>query len=142
LKPNIDLAKKLNLDTQRGILINDACQTSDPDIYALGDCAESKVGLQAYLEPIRRQAATIAQHLAGADTAFVYHPPLVKTKTPSLPIMVCQPFSHTDEWQSLVDSENQHEWRLGSEEKPQGFLYSGKSITKATQAYQNLLAAL
>lgn len=40
--PNIDLAKKSGIPTQRGILVNECLQTSIPDIYAAGDCAEIK----------------------------------------------------------------------------------------------------
>ena len=35
--PNIELAKDCGLETGNGILINEFCQTTDPDIYAVGD---------------------------------------------------------------------------------------------------------
>ena len=37
-----DLAKNSGLEVNQGILVNDYLQTSDPDIYAIGDCAEIK----------------------------------------------------------------------------------------------------
>ena len=38
--PNIDLAKASGIDTNRGIVVNEFFETSLPDIYAAGDCAE------------------------------------------------------------------------------------------------------
>ncbi|MBN2349177.1 MAG: FAD-dependent oxidoreductase [Bacteroidales bacterium] len=42
--PNISLAKEAGIQTGElgGILVNDFMQTSDPDIYAVGDCIETK----------------------------------------------------------------------------------------------------
>lgn len=43
VKPNSDLAKQagLNIGVTGGIQVNEFMQTSDPDIYAAGDCVES-----------------------------------------------------------------------------------------------------
>ncbi|MEM7381828.1 MAG: molybdopterin-dependent oxidoreductase, partial [Bacteroidota bacterium] len=39
-RPNIELAKQANLNTGKGVLVNSHLQTSDPDIFALGEIAE------------------------------------------------------------------------------------------------------
>ena len=38
--PNTDLAKASGIETGRGILVNEYFETSVPDVYAAGDCAE------------------------------------------------------------------------------------------------------
>jgi 3-phenylpropionate/trans-cinnamate dioxygenase ferredoxin reductase subunit len=38
--PNQELAGSSNLDVGNGIVVDEHCQTSDPDIFAIGDCAE------------------------------------------------------------------------------------------------------
>ena len=38
IKPNFELAEDANLKVNNGIIVNDVCQTSDSDIYAVGDC--------------------------------------------------------------------------------------------------------
>lgn len=38
--PNLDVVKNTEIETQRGILINEFLETSIADIYAIGDCAE------------------------------------------------------------------------------------------------------
>ena len=39
IRPNIELAKKANLEVDDGIVVNEHLQTSDPDIFAAGDVA-------------------------------------------------------------------------------------------------------
>ena len=38
--PNTDLARASGIETDRGILVNEFFETSVPDVYAAGDCAE------------------------------------------------------------------------------------------------------
>jgi 3-phenylpropionate/trans-cinnamate dioxygenase ferredoxin reductase subunit len=40
LVPNIELAKDAGLTLGNGIVIDEFCRTSDPDILAIGDCTE------------------------------------------------------------------------------------------------------
>lgn len=46
VRSNVDLARAagLQIGSTGGIKANDAMQTSDPDIYAAGDCVESMNG--------------------------------------------------------------------------------------------------
>lgn len=39
IEPNMDLAQQSGIQTNRGILVNEFLQTSEPDIYAAGDAA-------------------------------------------------------------------------------------------------------
>jgi len=40
--PNIDVVKDSNIETGRGVLVNDYLETNIPDVYAAGDCVEIK----------------------------------------------------------------------------------------------------
>jgi ferredoxin-nitrate reductase len=40
--PNIELVKECGIDCQRGVIVNERLQTSDPSIYAIGEIAEYK----------------------------------------------------------------------------------------------------
>ncbi|MDG2140123.1 MAG: FAD-dependent oxidoreductase [Gammaproteobacteria bacterium] len=40
ITPNIRLAKDAGLQVDRGILVNQYCETNDPEIYAAGDCTQ------------------------------------------------------------------------------------------------------
>ncbi len=41
VRPNVELAKEAGLEVNRGIILDENCKTSDPHIYAAGDCTES-----------------------------------------------------------------------------------------------------
>lgn len=143
LAPNLDLAKKAKLETNIGICIDQHCLTSNPDIYALGDGAESDGVLQAYLEPIRRQAKAIAAHLKGEDTdVFHVQPSLIKTKTPSLSIMISPPLqaSHGHWEKAMTMGDNQKlVYKVG--DTVSGFALSGELVTSANSLYQELFSA-
>lgn len=41
VRPNVELAQKAGIEACRGIVTDERCRTSLPDIYAAGDCTES-----------------------------------------------------------------------------------------------------
>ena len=41
VRPNVSLLKDIGGKTNRGIITDERCRTSIPDIYAAGDCCES-----------------------------------------------------------------------------------------------------
>lgn len=40
VSPNIDFLKESSITSDRGVLVNEYLQTNDPDVYAIGDCAQ------------------------------------------------------------------------------------------------------
>lgn len=78
IRPNIDLARTAQLDVNRGILVGDAMATSDPNIYAVGECIEHNGQVFGLVAPIWDQARVCGAQLAG-DAAAVYVPPPVFT---------------------------------------------------------------
>ncbi|HEV2549033.1 MAG TPA: FAD-dependent oxidoreductase [Stellaceae bacterium] len=78
IRPNIDLARDARLDVNRGILVGDDMATSDPDIYAVGECIEHNGQVFGLVAPIWDQAKVCGARLAGDSTA-VYLPPPVFT---------------------------------------------------------------
>lgn len=80
LVPNTELAEEAGLVIDGGILVDEASRTSDPDIFAIGDCAiharhgflQRKMRLESVpnaLEQARTVAAVIAGKAAPAATA-------------------------------------------------------------------------
>jgi len=77
-KPRTELAEQIGLETQRGIRVNQYLQTSDKNIYALGDVAEMPDNkLYAFILPIRNQALWLAAYLAGQESTG-WQPPAFK----------------------------------------------------------------
>ncbi|MGJ4965176.1 NAD(P)/FAD-dependent oxidoreductase [Bradyrhizobium sp. SZCCHNR1015] len=70
IRPNVTLAKEAGLAVNRGIVVDDAMQTSAPGIFALGECAEHRGTCYGLVEPAYEQARVLAQHLAGRKAAY------------------------------------------------------------------------
>ncbi len=73
IRPNAELGRKAGLDVNRGIVVNDFMETSDPDIFAVGECTEHRgqtFGLVAPLfDQARVLAATITENRGPVFTA-------------------------------------------------------------------------
>ena len=74
--PNTELADEAGLDVDDGIIVDDRCCTSDPDIYAIGDCTRHPndiYGKSLRLESVHNaleQARTAAANLCGSETHY------------------------------------------------------------------------
>lgn len=67
--PNTKLAKESGIDVNRGIIINDFMETTQEDIYAVGECAEHREICYGLVAPLYEQAKVLAQQICGIDTA-------------------------------------------------------------------------
>ena len=65
VRPNADLGKAAGLDAKRGILVDDQMRTSDPDIFAIGECCEHRGNTYGLVEPAYEQARALAKLLSG-----------------------------------------------------------------------------
>jgi len=70
IRPNIDLAKVAQLEVNRGIVVTDDMRTSDPDIFAVGECVEHRGNVFGLVAPIWDQAKVCAARLAGDEEAL------------------------------------------------------------------------
>jgi rubredoxin---NAD+ reductase len=91
LRPNVALAQDAGINVGTGIKVNQYGQTSDPDIYAIGDCAEYQHGLSAYVTPIMAAARGIAPSVLGTPTEIRFPPLAVQVKTTIFPINLLPP---------------------------------------------------
>ncbi|MGL9620009.1 FAD-dependent oxidoreductase [Bradyrhizobium sp. U531] len=70
IRPNVALAKEAGVAVNRGVVVNDVMQTSSPDMFALGECAEHRGTCYGLVEPAYEQARVLARHLAGRPAAY------------------------------------------------------------------------
>jgi ferredoxin-nitrate reductase len=68
--PNIEIAKDAGLHCQRGVIVNERLQTSDPDIYAVGEIAEFKGMLYGITAAAEEQSQVVARYLQGDVASF------------------------------------------------------------------------
>ncbi|MBZ4363705.1 nitrite reductase (NAD(P)H), partial [Mycobacterium tuberculosis] len=52
------------------IMVNDSCQTSDPDIYAIGECASWNNRVYGLVAPGYKMAQVAVDHLLGSENSF------------------------------------------------------------------------
>ena len=91
IRPETRLATDAGLDVARGIEVNAQMQTSDPDIFAVGECVEFNGHLFGLVAPLYDQAKVLAQTLLGKEDAFI-----VRDTATKLKVTGCDLFSAGD----------------------------------------------
>ncbi|MEK3706402.1 nitrite reductase large subunit NirB [Paenibacillus sp. FSL R7-0198] len=68
IRPNVDLARRSGIATNRAIMVDDYMRTSVPDIYAVGECAEHRGISYGLVAPLYEQGKVLARTLCGQET--------------------------------------------------------------------------
>ena len=79
IRPNMQLAKEAGITVNRGIVVDATMRTSDPDIFALGECAEADGQVFGLVAPLYEMANTAAAQLVG-DAAASFKSSATATK--------------------------------------------------------------
>jgi nitrite reductase (NADH) large subunit len=79
IRPNIALAAEAGLTVNRGIVVDDTMRTSDPSIYAVGECVEVLGQCYGLVAPLYEMANVLAAQLSG-DASAKFVPPSTATK--------------------------------------------------------------
>jgi 3-phenylpropionate/trans-cinnamate dioxygenase ferredoxin reductase subunit len=80
IQPNTELATNAALDVDNGIVVDDHCRTSDPNIFAVGDCTSHPNAIfdrRLRLESVHNaveQAKTAAANICGQDVTYAQVP--------------------------------------------------------------------
>jgi rubredoxin-NAD+ reductase len=106
LAPRVELARAAGLEVSRGIVTNAALRTSDPNIYALGDCSEVGQQVRLFVAPLRLGAVALARTLAGDPTHVDYPPMPVLIKTPACPVVTLRPDDGINGSWRVVDADH------------------------------------
>ncbi len=91
IRPETRLANDAGLTVARGVEVNAQMQTSDPDIFAVGECVEFDGHLFGLVAPLYDQAKVVANSLMDEPDAFV-----VKELSTKLKVTGCDLFSAGD----------------------------------------------
>jgi nitrite reductase [NAD(P)H] large subunit len=90
--PDADLGRRAGLKVNHGIVVNDCMETSRPDIFAAGECAEHQGVCYSAGESLAEQARVLAATITG-NRGLVYRGSLEESK---LTIMDTEVFSAGD----------------------------------------------
>ncbi len=103
IRPNAALAKAAGVEVSRGILVNGQMQTSDPCIYALGECAEVGGICYGLVAPLYQQANVVAAHLVGDTTAiFVAQYTATRLKVTGIDLYSAGDFGEGEDREEIV----------------------------------------
>ncbi|MCZ2814519.1 nitrite reductase large subunit NirB [Modestobacter sp. VKM Ac-2984] len=80
IRPVTEVALLSGLEVERGIVVDDQLRTDDPDVYAVGECAQHRGELYGLVAPVWEQARVLADLLTGVDPEAEYHGSRTATK--------------------------------------------------------------
>jgi nitrite reductase (NADH) large subunit len=86
VRPNVGLAQDAGLDIGRGVRVDDAMRTSDPAIFALGECAEHRGLTYGLVEPAYEQADVLARRLIAGAGSYAGTALATSLKVSGLPV--------------------------------------------------------
>ncbi|MDQ0504093.1 nitrite reductase large subunit NirB [Xanthobacter agilis] len=70
IRPSARLAKEAGLTVNRGVVVDDGMRTSDPAIFALGECAEHRGQCYGLVAPLYESAKVLADRLSGGQGEY------------------------------------------------------------------------
>ena len=139
LKPRTDLARAAGLTVNRGIVVNRHLQTSDADIYALGDCMEIENLVMPYVMPIMHAARALGANLGGKPTVVSFPAMPVMVKTPACPTIVSPPAAGAvGEWKVEPVEDGLKSLFVDSSGKLLGFALNGKATAERAKLVPQL----
>jgi len=139
LKPELELARAAGLATARGITVNRHLETSAPDVYALGDCAEVEGQVLPFVMPIMHAARALAPTLTGIRTAVSYPAMPVLVKTPACPTIVSPPApAAVGEWRVETTADSVKSLFVDASGKLLGFALNGGATSERARLAKEL----
>ncbi len=81
IRPNAELARAAGLEVRRGVVVNDYMETSDPRIFAVGECTEHRGQTFGLVAPLFEQGRVLATAITGSRSlSFEGASPAAKLK--------------------------------------------------------------
>lgn len=102
IRPETRLANDAGIEVARGIEVNAQLQTSDPDIYAVGECVEYDGHLFGLVAPLYDQAKVVAKSLLGEEGNFEVRELSTKLKVTGCDLFSAGDFAEADNREDIV----------------------------------------
>jgi nitrite reductase (NADH) large subunit len=103
IRPNVGIAKQAGLTANRGILVDGGMRTTDPNIFAVGECAEVGGHVYGLVAPLYEMARVVASHLTGdASATFVHNDTPTKLKVTGIDLFSLGDFADGEDRQEIV----------------------------------------
>jgi nitrite reductase (NADH) large subunit len=80
ITPNAEIGSRWGLVTERAIVVDDHMRTSDPEIYAVGECAQHRGRVYGLVAPLWEQTKVLADQITGTNPDATYQGSKLATK--------------------------------------------------------------
>jgi nitrite reductase (NADH) large subunit len=104
IRPRDELARGCGLEigARGGIVVDDDLQTSDENIYAIGECASHEGTVYGLVAPGYAMAETVAENLCGAEATFNGSDQSTRLKLLGVDVAICGDYLDPSGAQKLV----------------------------------------
>jgi nitrite reductase (NADH) large subunit len=123
--PNTRLALDAGLSVGRGIRVDDRMVTTDPDIFAVGECAEHRGQVFGLVAPGLEQAAVAAHNLSGGHAIYQGSAAATHLKVVGLPVFS---IGETGDEENPAEHRTQTWMRSGSSQYRKIILRNGRLV--------------
>lgn len=91
IRPRDELARACSLETDAhgGVVVDNCLQTSDENIYAIGECASHEGTVYGLVDPGYQMAETVAANLSGGDAEFTGSDQSTRLKLLGVDVALC-----------------------------------------------------
>jgi nitrite reductase (NADH) large subunit len=102
IRPNATLGKEAGLTVNRGIVVDDQMRSSDPDIFALGECVEHRGATYGLVAPLYDMAGVLAKTLADEPAAYNGSVTATKLKVTGINLFSAGDFAEARDREEIV----------------------------------------
>lgn len=139
VRPNVALAKAAGIAVDKAIVVDAYGQTSAPDVFALGDCAQVCGLWLVYVPPILACVKALSKTLVGERTAIEYPAMPITVKSTWCPTTIALPTPGVEGAWSVQEPGEHFDARfIGVDSKLHGFILMGEATKKRAQLAKDL----
>ena len=102
IRPASQLAREAGLACNRGVLVDDGLLTSDPAIFALGECVEHRGQCYGLVAPLYEMAEVIARRLCDEQIVYTGSQTSTKLKVSGIDLFSAGDFAEGDDREEIV----------------------------------------
>jgi nitrite reductase (NADH) large subunit len=102
IRPSIKLAKAAGLNVGRGVQVDDTMRTSDPAIFAVGECAEHRGQCYGLVAPIWEMCRALADTLTSGGGAYIGSAVSTRLKVSGVDVFSAGRFAGGDGCEDIV----------------------------------------
>lgn len=138
-RPRTAVARDAGLETGRGVRVDAELRTSDPDVFALGECAELAGRVFTLSEDMDTASRVVAEVLCGGRARMSWRPWLHRLQIDACPTVLCDPPPVSGEWQETATRRGVKAFFHDRHGDLAGFVLVGDMVGQAERYFSRLV---